>query len=186
MKILLVEPNYKNKYPPMGLMKISTYHKLRGDDVLFYKGTMPKDEFEKCKFDRVYITSLFTFYFAQTVKVVKEYSKLISGYDIFVGGIMASLMTEKLKESIGHEITILTGLLNDSSVLGLGDSTNIDVLPLDYSILDDITYKYPAGDNYFSYISRGCTNKCKFCAVPILKSFKYSYLFDFLWTGILW
>ncbi len=38
MKILLVEPNYKNKYPPMGLMKISTYHKNRGDEVTFFKG----------------------------------------------------------------------------------------------------------------------------------------------------
>ena len=37
MRILLVEPNYKNKYPPMGLMKISTYHKGRGDEVTFYK-----------------------------------------------------------------------------------------------------------------------------------------------------
>ena len=44
--------------------------------------------------------------------------------------------------------------LTDSSILGLGDSVNIDILP---------------GDNYFAYISRGCTNKCSFCAVPILE-----------------
>ena len=41
--------------------------------------------------------------------------------------------------------------LTDSSILGLGDSVNIDILPLDYSILDDIVYKYPAGDNSVSY-----------------------------------
>lgn len=38
MRVLLVEPNYKNKYPPMGLMKISTYHKMLGDEVHFVKG----------------------------------------------------------------------------------------------------------------------------------------------------
>jgi hypothetical protein len=36
--ILLVEPNYRNKFPPVALMKFSTYHKRRGDNVVFYKG----------------------------------------------------------------------------------------------------------------------------------------------------
>ena len=39
-KILLVEPNYKNKYPPMGIMKIATYYRNRGDDVTFFKGNL--------------------------------------------------------------------------------------------------------------------------------------------------
>ena len=169
MRILLVEPNYKNKYPPMGLMKISTYHKGRGDEVTFYKGVMDSAEFYGKHYDRVYITSLFKFYYNQTVKTIKSYEKLISPEKIFIGGIMVSLMKEKIKEDIDDRISILTGLLTDSSILGLGDSVNIDILPLDYSILDDIVYKYPAGDNYFAYISRGCTNKCSFCAVPILE-----------------
>ena len=39
-KVLLVEPNYKNKYPPMGLMKIATYYRRLGDDVRFFKGNL--------------------------------------------------------------------------------------------------------------------------------------------------
>ena len=39
-KVLLIEPNYKNKYPPMGLMKLATYYRMMGDDVRFYKGDM--------------------------------------------------------------------------------------------------------------------------------------------------
>lgn len=39
-KILLIEPNYKNKFPPIALMKLSTYFKLRGDEVVFFKGDL--------------------------------------------------------------------------------------------------------------------------------------------------
>ena len=51
-KILLIEPNYKNKYPPIGLMKIATYHRNLGDDVKFFKGDLKDlvvDQlFDKC------------------------------------------------------------------------------------------------------------------------------------------
>lgn len=39
-RVLLLEPNYKNKFPPIGLMKLATYFRLRGDDVVFYKGDL--------------------------------------------------------------------------------------------------------------------------------------------------
>lgn len=38
--ILLVEPNYKNKFPPIGLMKLSTYFKSLGDNVVFLRETL--------------------------------------------------------------------------------------------------------------------------------------------------
>ena len=39
-KILLLEPPYKNKYPPIGLMKLASYFRICGDDVRFFKGTV--------------------------------------------------------------------------------------------------------------------------------------------------
>ena len=40
-KVLLIEPNYANKFPPVGLMKIATYYRNRGDwEVVFYKGDL--------------------------------------------------------------------------------------------------------------------------------------------------
>jgi hypothetical protein len=45
----------------------------------------------------------------------------------------------------------------------------IDTLPLDYSILEEIDYQYPASDAYYAYATRGCINHCGFCAVPILE-----------------
>ena len=37
-RVLLLEPNYPNKYPPVGLMKLATYYRRLGWDVVCYKG----------------------------------------------------------------------------------------------------------------------------------------------------
>ena len=47
LKILLIEPNYSNKYPPIGLMKLSTYHKMLGHEVVFYKGDLKQFVIER-------------------------------------------------------------------------------------------------------------------------------------------
>lgn len=40
-RVLLIEPNYKNKYPPQNLMKLATYFRsVCKDDVRFYKGDL--------------------------------------------------------------------------------------------------------------------------------------------------
>lgn len=169
MNVLLVEPNYKNKYPPMGLMKISSYHKMLGDNVKFVKGIDPS--IDAAVWDRIYITTLFTFEFSISVKTILHYMQLKKdSSSIYVGGVMASLMPEKIVEATGiNRSQILTGLFTDTSVVNDHNNINVDQLPLDYDILEDVNYKYPAGDNYFAYTTRGCPNHCSFCAVPILE-----------------
>ena len=164
-KILLIEPNYKNKYPPIGLMKIASYHRLLGDDVKFYKGELKDlviDElFELCLiklnkidtsinwiqkaffikqyiksgkkhfielleldgtkyaplaievinefsktfrkktyepfWDRIYVTTLFTFYWKITVETINFVKPLVKDpTQVFVGGVLASLLHKEL------------------------------------------------------------------------------------------
>lgn len=168
-RILLVEPGYKNKYPPMGLMKISTYHKSLGDSVTFVKGIDRSLHLQV--WDRIYITTLFTFDFEITINTINYYKFLVDTVaSLFIGGIMASLMPEKVAEATGIPLkNILIGLFTDTSKVGDKNDVCVDTLPLDYDILEQISYKYPAGDNYFAYTSRGCPNHCAFCAVPILE-----------------
>lgn len=237
-KILLLEPNYKNKYPPIGLMKIATYHRNLGDDVRFFKGDLRDivvDQlFEKCLrklkaidgeynwgqkaffikqyiktgkklhlevfdlpnlkyghlikpaldeysaifrkktyqndpyWDRIYITTLFTFYWKITVETIHFAKKLVKNpKQIFVGGVLASLLYDELEKETG--IKPYRGLLDKPGILDKGNKTIIDNLPLDYSILDEIEYQYPTQSAYFTFMTKGCTRKCAFCSVPILE-----------------
>lgn len=165
-RILLVEPNYKNKYPPIGLMKISTYFKSKGSFVVFHKGLMP--QIEVSSFNKVFITTLFTFDFRMCVETIRYYASIVGIDNVFVGGIAATIIPELFINEV-PKLQILQGQLISSSMLGYNDNVNIDILELDYDILWDISYTYPAADSYFIYTSRGCPRKCSFCAVKTLE-----------------
>ena len=165
-RILLVEPNYKNKYPPIGLMKISTYFKSRGSFVLFHKGLLP--QIEVASFDKVLITTLFTFDFKMCLETVRYYVAIVGIENVFVGGIAATIMPERFRAEVSG-LQVLEGQLTSSNLLGYSDNVNVDILELDYDILWDISYTYPSADSYFIYTSRGCPRKCSFCAVKTLE-----------------
>ena len=245
-KVLLIEPNYSNKYPPIGLMKLSTYYKnLGGWEVTFFKGDLKmfvieriadrcieefnyidstidwflkRDEFieyiktrkkevierlaiersdmelillaklddwknyywkgtwkDNPEWDRVGVTTLFTFYWDITVETI-NFAKLLvmKKKDLMVGGVLASIQPKELEEATG--IKPWVGILGKPGVLDKGDTQIIDNLPLDYSILYEIEYKYPMSNAFYGYMTRGCIRHCAFCAVPTLEDKYIPYI----------
>ena len=174
--ILLLEPSYSNKYPPIGLMKISYFHKyIHGDYVRFSKGPLPT-ELDGKKWDRVYVTTLFTFEWEKTKETIEYAYKVVKDEnDVYTGGILATLMPDLIHNTF-PKIHNNIGLLNHKGTLGLDREEEIDTLPLDYGILDDTDYVYPAHNAYFTYMTRGCGMKCGFCAVQTLEPTYIPYL----------
>jgi len=209
----------------MGLMKLATYFRNRGESVRFFKGDLrdlavdllfeeyweeyydisvgeytnlmrqhiktgklaPFDnipDFEGKQalrsvrtrykngdfptFDFVGITTLFTFYWKETIATINAAkSFLVPGGQIMVGGIASSILPDMIYTETGIHPHV--GLLDKPGDIDVGDTTVIDELPLDYSILDEIDYTYPVRNAYFGYMTRGCVNRCSFCAVPKLE-----------------
>ena len=152
-RILLVEPSYKAKYPPLGLMKISTYHKLKGDDVSFYKGT--NAELRDKGWGIIYITTMFTFKWKTTIDTIKFYQReKHKKAQVIVGGILGSLLQDEVKRETG--ITPHFGLWDE-----------VDQMKPDYDL--EGMEGYYTNNASFGYATKGCCNSCDFCAVHKLE-----------------
>ena len=187
--ILLIEPGYKNKYPPLGLMKIAQFHGPNGkrDHVKFIKGA-DKTVLDTC-WDRIYVTTLFSFEWKKISEAIDFAIEAAGGNsnNVFVGGIAASLMHDAfLKEKRWAGVRFIKGLLKQAPATSLQldpfqeelyseDTAGRpieDHIP-DYSILSQVAYKYAVHDAYLAYATRGCVRTCSFCGVPKLEGMQY-------------
>lgn len=146
MRVLLVEPEYYTQYPPLGLLKLSTFHKRRGDQVKFVRGRRLFGGFIP---DEVCITSLFTWAWGSVWESVHFYKTLFPSAKVRLGGIYASLMPTHAKQSGADEVFT-------------GTSPILDGLVPDYDLV-------PKCNANIISSTRGCLRKCQFCAVPAIE-----------------
>jgi hypothetical protein len=163
--ILLVEPDYSSKFPPLGLLRLSTYHRAIGDNVTYTRGCDPK--LRSLKWHRVYVSSLFTYELPRTIRTIKYYRQSVDAEkDIIVGGIAATLLPDYIRQQVPCHV--VTGPLDKPRLIG-GERKPIAKYLPDYSIIDSGIWNYQPKYAYFCRVTTGCIRHCKFCAVPFLE-----------------
>lgn len=80
---------------------------------------------------------------------------------------MATLLGDEIQKETG--VTVLSGLIDKPRTLDKGSSIIVDRLIPDYQIIESIDYTYGVNDAYIAYATRGCPNRCRFCAVNRLE-----------------
>jgi hypothetical protein len=153
MKVLLVEPPYYTKFPPLGLLKLASYHRSRGSQVKLVHGIQEDLKFNP---DRIEITSLFTYAWKPVHEVIKFYHSKFSSAKMKVGGIYASLMPRRLR-SFFPFIDINIGLCEEAD----------GYLPA-YDLLKEVE-NWEKWDSTILFTSRGCIRSCPYCVVPKLE-----------------
>lgn len=162
MKVLLVEPTYYSSFPPLGLLKLASYHRSRGNQVKLVRGIKDDLSFDP---DLIEITSLFTYAWKPVHEVIEFYHQKYHGSRMRVGGIYASLMPQRIK-SFFPFLDIHTGVFKEAD----------SYIPA-YDILSDVE-QWGKWDSTILFTSRGCIRNCPFCAVPRLEGKIYSVIDD--------
>jgi hypothetical protein len=163
--VLLVEPDYRSKFPPLGLLRIAAYHKEKGDSVTFARGMV--EDLRALSWHRIYVSSLFTYELPRTIRTIKFYRNAVDSVEhIIVGGIGATLLPDYIRERVSCRI--ITGPLTRPGMVDGERKAIADHTP-DYSLIDAGNDRYQPKDSYFCRVTTGCIRRCRFCAVPKLE-----------------
>ena len=146
-----------HNYPNLPLMKISAWHKQRGDTVEWYEPLL--HGFPQKPLDRVYMSKVFSF--------SHDYEYHVNAEKIIRGGSGYAIQTINGKEVFDKK--------KDADLPGY-----IEHIYPDYSI-----YPEQTKDTAFGFLTRGCPRGCAFCHVEQKegkRSYKVADLSEF-WRG---
>lgn len=155
LRIGLIDIDGHN-FPNLPLMKISAYHKSKGDSVEWYE---PLFHSMGEPFDKVYMSKVFSF--------TSDYPYFVNAKEISKGG-------------SGYCISLVDGkeVFDKSKDIEL--PYEIEHIYPDYSL-----YPEQTKDTAYGFLTRGCPRGCDFCHVKAkegLKSYKVADLSEF-WNG---
>ena len=159
MDIGLIDVDGHN-FPNLPLMKLSAWHKQKGDEVVWYGPLL--HGFPNNPLDRVYMSKVFSF--------TPDYPYYVNAREVIKGGSGYCIRIKDGKEVYDTE--------KDSLLL-----PEIETIYPDYSIYYD---KIPEVKNTaYGFLTRGCPRGCEFCHVGCKegrKSYKVADLSTF-WGG---
>lgn len=184
MKYLLIEPKTQSIAYNIALMKWSRWCENNDHEYQYVRGCVTPSIVP----DKIYMSCIFSFYSKKYEQTIDYYRDMFPGVSILVGGVFPSLNPKWFNKEKWQ---------NDDNGFFEDDGGVVDVFKGTHPDIEDLAPKYNVNildEDSFNkslnvqsnpakkikriplYASRGCVNKCGYCAVPKLegdmKSFK--------------
>lgn len=170
MKYLIVEPKVRAIAPNIALMKWARWCEINNHEYKYVRGRIDVDKKFEFYPDKILISCIFTYYSKIYKKTIDYYYKKFPNTKILVGGVFPTLYPkwfEKWNEPILNLYTVKTHQGTSCEIENLIPKYNVKIISEDED-------PYPR-NKIVLYSSRGCVNKCAYCAVPRLEGALHSF-----------
>ena len=170
MKYLLLEPAIHAKAYNIALMKYARWCENNNYEYQYVRGMVNPDIVP----DEILMSCVFTYYSKKVEQTIDYYLKMFPNVHILVGGVFPTLNPEWFNKPkwanpiFGNSVDIHR--FTDDRIEHLIPKWNVKVKDEDLYKTENLKRK--AEEKYSSivmYSSRGCVNKCGYCAVPKLE-----------------
>lgn len=157
-ELLFVQPDFPtpnksinhSNFLPIGLLKLITFYREKGyliDDTQLVRGQV--DEFDFIP-KKIFITTLFTYWFNYVNNSIQFYRKKYPQAEIHVGGILATLLPDKILE------------IDNNVIIHNGVDYEVEEVAYTKGAAYDVVDKYGV-DYQIVHAMRGCVRSCEFC-----------------------